>query len=200
MPHQSRPRRSQGSRTAILRAATDEFAERGFDGVRMEHVAARAGFNKALVYKHFTDREGLFEAVLDAAFAGRSKLLKAMPDSLADILVMWSAANRAEPGFVKLMMREALNPGSGGAVRQEERRAYYAAQIAMVERLQGHGHLPPELEPKYLFLALLAIVTLPAMLPQITELVTEEPPGSDGWHAFLRAFAAGLGATSGAKA
>lgn len=197
----ARPRKADArpdSRTAILEAAAREFAERGFDGTRMEHVANRAGFNKSLVYKHFTDREGLFKAVLDAQFAQRRAFLRQLPETLGETLVWWSQANLKDPSFGKLIMREALDYRGAQPVRAEERRAYYQRQIDMVAGLQKKGVLPPHLEPKYLFLALLAVVSLPAFLPQIAALVTGDGPDSaairDGWHRFLRGFADSLGA------
>jgi AcrR family transcriptional regulator len=191
-----RPRKSDrrpDSRSAILAAAAEEFAERGYDGTRMEHVADRAGFNKALVYKHFASREGLFEAVLDALFAKRQEIRRQLPENVGDILVAWSRANFADPAFCKLIMREALEHRGDEPVRAAERRAYYRGQIDQVRGLQNAESLPAGLEPKYLFLALLAVVTLPALLPQISDLVTDEDPDSeafsDGWHRFLRDFA-----------
>jgi AcrR family transcriptional regulator len=51
---------SGSAREAILEAAVQEFVEHGYDGVRMEHVARRAGCNKALVYRYFGDRDLLW--------------------------------------------------------------------------------------------------------------------------------------------
>ena len=47
------------SRTSILKAAVVEFAMHGLSGTRMEHVAVRSGFNKALVYRYFGSREDM---------------------------------------------------------------------------------------------------------------------------------------------
>jgi len=62
---------------AILDAAELEFLERGYAGVRMEHVADRAGYNKSLVYRHFGGREGLWEAVLERVAARRDAHVQA---------------------------------------------------------------------------------------------------------------------------
>ncbi len=184
------------SRSAILEAAAVEFAEHGFDGTRMEHVAERAGFNKSLVYKHFTSRERLFEAVLDAQFSKRQSILHQLPEKLGERLVTWSRANLEDPSFGKLIMREALEHRGPEPIRAEDRRAYYRQQIDIIRDFQKTGALPRELEPGYLFLALLAVVTLPAFLPQITALATGDEPDSeafqDGWHRFLRGFADSL--------
>jgi len=57
--------RSSGSRERLLVAAEEVFAEHGFDGARVEQIAARAGVNIRMLYHHFGSKEGLFEAVGD---------------------------------------------------------------------------------------------------------------------------------------
>lgn len=56
------------SRQRILRAAEAEFAEKGFDGSRVDAIAARAGVNKALLYYYFKSKAGLLEALFDDFF------------------------------------------------------------------------------------------------------------------------------------
>jgi TetR/AcrR family transcriptional regulator len=57
------------SRTAILEAAAREFAEHGIAGARIDAIARNARVNKALLYYYFKDKEALYGAVLDDAFA-----------------------------------------------------------------------------------------------------------------------------------
>lgn len=192
------------SRAAILEAATAEFVERGFDGVRMEHVAKRAGYNKALVYKHFGDKAQLFQEVLERAFAERRDVLARQPRRLGDMLAGWSDAAFAAPAYGKLLMREALDYRADEPVLAEARAAYYREQIAGVAKAQALGRLPADLPSKYLFLALLSIVCLPAFLPNVAALATGEDPAGDRfqaeWREFLGAFAAHLGAPPQASA
>jgi len=58
------------SRAAILQAAAYEFAEHGIAGARTDSIAREAHVNKALLYYYFKDKETLYGAVLDDAFAG----------------------------------------------------------------------------------------------------------------------------------
>src|SRR5260370_2491893 len=51
-------------RDALLDAATDLFATRGFRGLRMEDVGAAAGVSRQTVYNEFGDKLGLARAVL----------------------------------------------------------------------------------------------------------------------------------------
>ena len=47
-------------RTAILDAATDVFAEYGFQDADVQVIAQRAGVGKGTVYRHFVNKEQLF--------------------------------------------------------------------------------------------------------------------------------------------
>src|ERR1043166_7302349 len=49
---------------AILGAATELFASRGFSGVTIKEIAAKARVNSALLYYYYEDKEGLYRAVL----------------------------------------------------------------------------------------------------------------------------------------
>ncbi|MTE16319.1 TetR/AcrR family transcriptional regulator [Nocardia aurantiaca] len=57
---------SDNRRQEILSAALREFAERGFAGVSMASVAARAGVSKALVYQHFVSKDQFYAECLAA--------------------------------------------------------------------------------------------------------------------------------------
>ncbi len=47
-------------------AATAEFAERGIAGARVNRIASAAQANKRAIYDYFGDKDGLFDAVVDA--------------------------------------------------------------------------------------------------------------------------------------
>ncbi|GAB2508195.1 TetR/AcrR family transcriptional regulator [Microbulbifer agarilyticus] len=53
-------------RLAILNAAKDLFLALGFTGTSMDAVAAKAGVSKLTVYSHFSDKETLFCAAIEA--------------------------------------------------------------------------------------------------------------------------------------
>lgn len=54
----------QESRERILAAARTEFAEKGFDGARVDEIARRANVNKALIYYYFQGKEELLQELL----------------------------------------------------------------------------------------------------------------------------------------
>ena len=54
---------------AILDAALDVFAEKGFADARLDDVAARAGVAKGTIYLYFASKEALFEALIHSGIA-----------------------------------------------------------------------------------------------------------------------------------
>jgi TetR/AcrR family transcriptional regulator, mexJK operon transcriptional repressor len=57
-------RRSTRKRKAIVEAATTTFLDKGYLGASMDEIAALAGVSKQTVYKHFSDKDGLFSEVV----------------------------------------------------------------------------------------------------------------------------------------
>jgi len=56
--------RSARKRRGILEAATTVFLRNGYLGTSMDEIAALAGVSKQTIYKHFTDKEQLFSAII----------------------------------------------------------------------------------------------------------------------------------------
>lgn len=57
--------RSVAADAAIIDAALDLLAERGFEAFRVEEVASRANVGKATIYRRFATREELIDSALD---------------------------------------------------------------------------------------------------------------------------------------
>jgi TetR/AcrR family transcriptional regulator len=66
-PVRGRARTLESSRQAILMAAEEIFARDGFSGARIDAIAERAGYNKSLIFHHFGDKLGLYQAVVQCA-------------------------------------------------------------------------------------------------------------------------------------
>lgn len=67
-PSQEKQRDSERSQAAILAAATQEFAQHGLGGARMDAIAETAQLNKRLIYYYFQDKDQLFQAVLEQSY------------------------------------------------------------------------------------------------------------------------------------
>ena len=73
-------KKTEARREAILDAALEEFAAKGYAGARMEDIARRAGVAKGTLYLHFGDKEGLFNGLAESAFAPMHSLAKEILD------------------------------------------------------------------------------------------------------------------------
>jgi TetR/AcrR family transcriptional regulator len=108
------------SRAAILQAAAKEFAEQGIAGARTDAIAHAARVNKALLYYYFRDKETLYGAVLDNAFAGmKTTVFRALDSDLpprekilayAGTYFDFIASSQIYP---KLMQREMMRAREG---------------------------------------------------------------------------------------
>lgn len=50
----------------IIKEATRLFARNGFDSVTVKQLAAACGITEPALYRHFSSKEGIYDAVLDA--------------------------------------------------------------------------------------------------------------------------------------
>lgn len=121
-PEETPPRnvneeRTNSTRLRILEAARQEFVERGLEGTRIELVAKRAGVNKALIYRHFTDKDRLFHAVLEGCYqqirqAERSLELPADPRAALNRICSFTLDYyRSHPELLVLVGIENLHGG-----------------------------------------------------------------------------------------
>jgi AcrR family transcriptional regulator len=172
---------SEDSRAAILDAAAAEFAAHGFSGARMEHIAERSGYNKALLYRYFKGRDNLIKEVLRRELARRQAILEAAPPDPGLALVHWFRATVSPDAetFTRLLQQEALHESGEQPVEAAARRRYYRGQIAAVQALQEHGELDDAVPADVLFLALQALIAWPAAFPQVVRLACgADPRGS----------------------
>ena len=61
--------KAENTEVKILRAASQIFHQKGFNGSRMQEIADLAGINKALLHYYFRNKETLFENVFNETFS-----------------------------------------------------------------------------------------------------------------------------------
>lgn len=66
------------TRQRILHIAAEEFANRGFDGARIDEIVRRSKVSKNLIYHYFKSKEQLFVSVLEKAYASLHARQEAM--------------------------------------------------------------------------------------------------------------------------
>jgi TetR/AcrR family transcriptional repressor of mexJK operon len=154
------PSRSQAKRDSIRTAARELFLRDGYVGTSMDDVAARARVSKQTVYKHFTDKEALFEAVVSAEI-GRSAsqtrdLLEALPhrDDFAEGLRTFARRHVdgvLQPAVVALrrtVIAEALRfPELARTWWEQGPQAGHRTLAEVFVRAADNGHLRPLDDP-----------------------------------------------------
>jgi AcrR family transcriptional regulator len=92
------------TRAAILTAARELFAERGYAGATTRGIAAKAGVDPALVHHYFTNKEGVFAAAMQETVSTVS-VLDELPETAGEDLAeqllrayldLWERAETAE--------------------------------------------------------------------------------------------------------
>lgn len=91
----TRREKAAATRSAILRAAHDEFVENGFHGATVTAIAKRAGVAPQTVYFVFHTKPDLIDAVIDDLVMGKDAV---PPDQTS-----WWAAMLEEPDAVKCL-------------------------------------------------------------------------------------------------
>ena len=122
--------RAERTRGAVLEAAEALFAERGFDGTRLEDIAERVGIRRASIVYYFKDKRALYEAVLESVFAGLYQALAAALARNRPVgarieagVAAWVDYVGVRPTLARLILREVASatPDLRGAVLRQTR-------------------------------------------------------------------------------
>src|ERR1700761_1493416 len=124
-----RVRDKDGKQRALLEAATEVFAEQGFDAAVTKEIARRAGCSESMLFHYFGDKQGIFEQVVSRQIAegvteAEDKVMESLPDRFVefvnqlfltrlrvhergDTVPGWDIAGRAlsDPSFSMRVMR-----------------------------------------------------------------------------------------------
>lgn len=113
-----RKRDTEATREALIDAATELFAERGFDGTRVDQIAQTAGVNKAMISYHFGGKKRLYNEILAAtlneAHARFHEIRhSAAPadDRLRDFIFAFADLAATQPALPVMVIREVLSGG-----------------------------------------------------------------------------------------
>ena len=106
----TRAMRSAERRDAILAAAFDEFAERGFAATRLDDVARRADVAKGTIYLHFADKETLFQELIRLE-------LSPVVGALEHIAQAEIPVRRLAPQLVEVFVREIFETRRKDVIR-----------------------------------------------------------------------------------
>jgi AcrR family transcriptional regulator len=148
----ARKARTAERRDAILAAALDEFASRGFEAARLDDVARRAGVAKGTIYLYFRDKESLFQELIRAMLTPLVGSIEAMgqadvpmallADRIADLFVREVYETRRKD-VVRLMISEGRRfPKLAEFYYREVLSRIIAAMRSLLQRAAARGEVP----------------------------------------------------------
>ena len=175
--------RHPGTVQRILRAAEENFAERGLAGARIGAIARAARVNKALLYYYFSSKEELYRftlatlfrqlreqssAALERAGTPREQLLRYI-NSYFDFMV-------AHPNYPRLFERELMSEEPRlMALVQEHLRPLYRRLTAVIRAGIAKGEFR-RVDPQHTLFTLVAMTVFYfAAAPVLTQLWRCEP-------------------------
>ena len=113
-----RNRDSKRSREDILKAAEEEFSNKGLYGTRVDEIANSANINKRMIYEYFGSKEELYKAVLVEVYSrlslremGLLHNAESCTEKIRSIIRLYFEFLRDNPSYVNLILWENLNKG-----------------------------------------------------------------------------------------
>jgi AcrR family transcriptional regulator len=159
-------RNAEATRSLILQSAEQIFAGQGFAGARVDEIAARAGYNKSLIFQYFGDKQGLYRAVIqrfktevdqmgeqmlaNVAGSGLQPLTRTAVRAWIESGVGWVFDYYTDhPNLVSILLWEAADHyRTMNALWSEDQKVVWAAPVrAVIADLQTAGFVRPEVDP-----------------------------------------------------
>jgi AcrR family transcriptional regulator len=145
-------------REVIERAATEVFAEHGYQGAAMDEIARRSGISPPVLYDHFSSKLDLHERLLERT---RDELLSMWRDELAGdepaelriprALDAWARYVESHPYAARMYFQQPTGDAKARAVHERVRAPARAALAAILasepgaERIAGREEVALEM-------------------------------------------------------
>ena len=118
-PATSRTNDPARTMAGILEVASQEFAEKGLDGARIDQIAAATKTSKRMIYYYFASKEGLYLKVLEESYRKMREIEAALhledlpPEEALRALVGFTFDHHwGNPGYIRLVMSENMQRGT----------------------------------------------------------------------------------------
>src|SRR4051794_18067281 len=140
-------------RELITEAAGRLFGERGYDGTRLEDIAAAAGVTKPVLYRHFDSKKELYLALLArhrddlGSFTGVKQAAGSHREWLRAVLEIWLAYVEAHSYAWKMLFRDTGGGPEIHAFRRGGHRRARGGPVGIIPSPDDAGIPPPAPEP-----------------------------------------------------
>jgi AcrR family transcriptional regulator len=161
--------RREQTRSALLDAAADVFARRGFHAASLDEVADAAGFSKGAVYSNFTSKDDLFQSLIEdrgrklvAEFADAAVRGEQDASSLIERLSDVYLRRKADENDWALWMEFTLYALRKPELRRrliEEGRQTHRMVVDIVEQHAGQAHVEPPIPAAHIAYIYAALFT-----------------------------------------
>jgi len=155
------------TRLNILEVATQEFADKGLAGARIDEIAERTDSSKRMIYYYFGGKDGLYRAVLERAYGGiRTREAEQHFDTMDAVTAIRTLVGHTfdyhyqHPEFVRLVMNENILHGAHVAEiegMKERNRRLIETIRAILEQGVAEGVFRAGMDPLALHLTMSAM-------------------------------------------
>jgi len=180
-PAATRRRDAARSRDAILGAAEQLFAERGYDATTMASIAAAAGLSTGTPSYFFESKEELYRAVLSRAFDDSADLIRSGPLGVGDPTTAVTETIRSyiaflteRPNFVRLVVRECLD-GGRFLTGLSEHLAALTETLVGLEAQSSRGTIRSDIDLRHLLLSGISLCWFPLVALPVAQDLSLEP-------------------------
>src|SRR5882757_7659494 len=132
-------KRSSSTRRELLRAAREQFAERGFARARLTDIAAAAGMTTGAYYRHFATKDDIVDVLFEEFVDELSAALVDVTD-LEDFCRTWLRIHDVHLGTVRAAKDLSPQDGAYWAHRRRLRKLWASAALR---------HLRLERDPRH---------------------------------------------------
>ena len=134
-------RSARDSKTRILDAAFDVFAERGYEGTSMRMIAARADISVGGLYLYFANKEVLYSTLMEKVLEDVSKEMEETVKKAPDPVTAISALIRMRLSSAKKNKELIISNTKGQrlALSADKAKWFFEEQRALIEGIVEEG-------------------------------------------------------------
>lgn len=184
-------KRSDATRTALLRAAREEFAGLGLSGARVDRIAEAAGVNKERIYGIFGSKDKLFDAVIIDVMQEFTEVVDPLwkTGDVGAFVASLYDYQRTNPQLLRLLTWEALHRGDDAHDVDGWRREHYRRKL---ENSMMHFGTDDPFRAGLMTLVICGIPNWLNLVPQLRRLMLgDRANDAESIRAFLVPFAEG---------